>query len=547
MGIYLNTQTTWVLIIMLVTTAIQTVQATETETANILNNGTFDGNTNGWTLDGTATYDGNHYSGSDLNKTVRFSGANGGSVSQSIDLSNLSDESKNVVKIEGSITSYGCHNAGSSWCPHTGPANNLDPVNATITFTDGTQTEVLSYNYTSDYNDGVITTDYEINVDKEFDITITSLSYNVAGADTGDWSGQFGTIIDNLSLVLTLSDVVVAETIEEAEITPINASDSIIQQVIEPEVVETVQIGSLDATSIANTISTGVIDINPPEDLQIANLTSSISVLSDIRTEQMNMEIADVSLNNEMPTLIDTGAEVPVETDIPDMDLPEIDIDIEMPEINDIEIESVSEPETLEEIREELPAEVEETNMEEDLKENKNEQQEETPAENDEAVGENEESELSDDSTTEEKESEEKEESTEKEIKDEPTKSEDKVVKTKKTTKTEEKQSSESQNKDNKKSSDTKTTQEIKSDIVIQELDLPTIISFNKEYFANTYKDTIDLTTTEIDFYDGQDGFTNNQDYAKANSNFFNQYSNTNSEWDLVAKPSVIKIDSIRR
>ncbi len=536
---YCVIQTIWVLIIMLAITATQTVRATETETTNILSNGTFDGNTNGWTLDGTATYDGNHYSGSDLNKTVRFSGANGGSVSQSIDLSNLSDESKNVVKIEGSITSYGCNNEGSDWCTKTGTANNLDPVNATITFTDGTQTEILSYNYTSDYNDGVITTEYEINLDKEFDTTITSLSYNVAGADTGDWSGQFGTIIDNLSLVLTLSDVVVAEVIEEAEITQINASDDIIQPIIEPDVVETVQIGSLDATSIANTISTGVIDINPSEDMQIASLSSSISVISDIRAEEMHSDIADVGLNNEMPTLVNTGAEVPVETGIPENELPDIDVDIEIESMNE------PEPETLQEIREETPAELEEINMEEDLQENENEQQEETPAENDENAGENEEGDLSDDTTAEEK-SDEKEESSEKEVKEKPTKNEEKTVKTIKTVKSEKKEGSESENKGDKKSSATKTTPEIKSDIVIQELDLPTIISFNKEYFANTYKDTIDLTTTEMDFYDGQDGFSS-QDYTQANSAFFNQYSDTNSEWDLVAKPSVIKIDSFRR
>lgn len=536
---YCVIQTIWVLIIMLAITATQTVRATETETTNILSNGTFDGNTNGWTLDGTATYDGNHYSGSDLNKTVRFSGASGGSVTQSIDLSNLSDESKNVIKIEGSITSYGCNNEGSDWCTKTGTANNLDPVNATITFTDGTQTEILSYNYTSDYNDGVITTEYEINLDKEFDTTITSLSYNVAGADTGDWSGQFGTIIDNLSLVLTLSDVVVAEVIEEAEITQINASDDIIQPIIEPNVVETVQIGSLDATSIANTISTGVIDISPPEDMQIASLSSSISVISDIRAEEMHSDMADVGLNNEMPTLVNTGAEVPVETGIPENELPDIDVDIEIESMNE------PEPETLQEIREEVPAEIEEINMEEDLQENENEQQEETPAENDENAGENEEGDLSDDTTAEEK-SDEKEESSEKEVKEEPAKNEEKTVKTTKTAKSEKKEGSESENKGDKKSSATKTTLEIKSDIVIQELDLPTIISFNKEYFANTYKDTIDLTTTEMDFYDGQDGFSS-QDYTKANSAFFNQYSDTNSEWDLVAKPSVIKIDSFRR
>jgi len=534
---YLNIQTILVKIILLIILVSQTVRATETETTNILSNGTFDGNTNGWILDGTATYDGNHYSGSDLNKTVRFSGASGGSVSQSIDLSNLSDESKNVVKIEGSITSYGCNNEGSSWCTKTGTANNLDPVNATITFTDGSQTEVLSYNYTSDYNDGVITTEYEINLDKEFDTSITSLSYNVAGADTGDWSGKFGTIIDNLSLVLTLTDVVVAETIEEAEITQINASDSIIEQVLEPEIVETVQIGSLDATSIANTISTGVIDINPPEDMQIASLSSSISVISDIRSDEMISEISDIGINNEMPTLVDTGAEVPVETGIPESELPDIDVDIEIESMSD------PEPETLQEIREEVPAEIEEINMEEDLKENENEQQEEAPAENDEIAGENEESDLSDD-TTAEKESDQKEESTKKEVKTEIVKKQEKTVKTTKTAKSEKKEGSESQNKGDKKSSATKTTPEIKSDIVIQELDLPTIISFNKEYFANTYKDTIDLTQTQMEFYDGE-GF--NSDYTQANIKWSADFCQSDCWGNMVLSRPVVKIEQFRR
>jgi hypothetical protein len=93
----------------------------------------------------------------------------------------------------------------------------------------------------------------------------------VSGADTGNWTGQYGTIIDDLSLILTLSDVVIPETQITAEMTQITASESI-------KVEDTIQIGSLDATSITNTISTGVIDINPTEDMKLASL-SSISVI----------------------------------------------------------------------------------------------------------------------------------------------------------------------------------------------------------------------------------------------------------------------------
>ena len=558
--------------------ATQTVRATET--SNLLNNGSFDNQTEGWELDGTANYDGNNYG--EINKSVRFSGADGGSISQTIHLGNIDSEKKYVDKVHGSIVSIGCNNEGDLWCTTLGTANNLDPVNTTITFSTKTQSEVIIKNFTSDYNDGTITSTFTIDLDKDFHINETFVDVNVFGADTGNKAGQFGSIIDDLSLTLTLADVVVAQPIEVIEITPIETPVAI---VIVPEVI----IGGLDENSIVDTLSSGIIDINPPEDMQIANLTSSISVISDITTEQINMDMADVGHQNEMPVLVDVGADVPVDNDMPEMDMPDMNMpeiempDIQMPdslpEINDIQIESVNEiqnePETLQEIREEipeaieelpennieeLPAELEETNMEEDLKENQNEQQEETAIENEEVDGANEESELSDDSSTEEKEpepkeeiseneekeSEEKEETAEEEIKEEPSANEEKVVKTAKSSKSEKKQGSDSPKSSDKKSSVASTTPKIKSDIVVQELDLLTVVSFNKEYFEVKITDTLDLTTTEIDFYDGQDGF-NNQDYAKANSNFFDKYSNANSEWDLVSKRDVIKIEQFRR
>ena len=84
------------------------------------------------------------------------------------------------------------------------------------------------------------------------------------------------------------------------------------------------------------------------------------------------------------------------------------------------------------------------------------------------------------------------------------------------------------------------------SDVEVQTVDVPTIISFNKGYFENTYKDTIDLTTTEIDFYDKQDGF-NNQDYAQANSDFFNISSSSNGEWGVANSRPVITLEQFRR
>ncbi len=610
---------------MLVIIATQKVRATET--TNILNNGSFDNQTEGWELDGNVDYDGNNYG--DLNKSVRFSGSDGGSITQSIVLDSVAEENKEVSSISGSLISIGCNNEGNSWCNETGTANNLDPVNITMTLTDGTNSEVLTHNLTSDYNDGVITNNYSVDVINTFETANTSLTINYAGADTGNKTGQFGTIIDNLSLSLTLSEVIIAQQQEVVEISPIIAPEVIISPIVddivinpviiepvavepvaiepvpveivaiepiipEPVIVEVVQIGSLDATSIVNTLSSGIIDISPPEDVQIANLSPQISIISDIRTEQMNMELSEVGINNEMPTTVDIGADVSVDNNMPDVDMPEIEMpdltdmpviempDLEiasnMPEINDIQIESVNEiqnePETLQEIRdeipevleelpesiEELPAELEEVKMEEDLKENQNEQKEETTAQNEEADGKNEESELSDNSSTEEKEpeereelaeneekeSDEKEESAEGEIKEEPSANEEKVVNTAKSSKSEKKQGSDSPKSSDKKTSVTTVTPKIKSDIVVQKLDLLTVVSFNKEYFEVKITDTLDLTTTEIEFYDGQDGF-NNQDYSKANSDFFSWAGNSNGEWSVANSRPVITIEQFRR
>ena len=575
---------------MLVITATQTVRATET--SNLLNNGSFNNQTEGWELEGNVDYDGNNYG--DLNKSVRFSGSDGGSITQSIVLDSVAEENKEVDSISGSLISIGCNNEGSSWCTTTGTAFNLDPVNITMTLSDGTNSEVLTHNFTSNYNDGVITTKYSVDVTNSFETTNTSLTVNYAGADTGNKAGQFGTIIDNLSLSLTLSDVIIPSEPEIAEISPVVAPEVIVNPVVddivanpvdiqpivvepvviepvaieiapvepvvaEPVVIETVQIGSLDATSIVNTISSGIIDTNPPEDMQIANLSSQISVISDIRAEQMNMEIADVGINNEMPTNINAGADIPVDNNMPEIDMPTIEMPDNLPEINDIQIESVNEiknePETLQEIREELPTELEEINMEDDLKENQNEQKEETKAQNEEADGTNEESELSDDSRTEEKEPEPKEEisenedkeqeTAEEEIKEEPSVNEEKVVETVKSDKSEKKQGSDSTKSSDKKNSVSTVTPKIKSDIVVQKLDILTVVSFNKEYFEVKITDTLDLTKTEIDFYDGQ-GF-NDSAYTQNNTDFFAINCKSDCWGNIHVRTNAIKIDSFRR
>ena len=568
---FLSILTIWVVIILLAITAIQTTKAQET--SNVLNNGSFDGGTDGWILSGTASFDGKDYQNSQLSEMVRFSGSDGGAVAQSVTLGNINSDTKYISKVHGSIKSYGCNNSSGEWCNSTGTDNNLDPVNTTLTFNDGTQTEVLQYNFTSDYNDGIITSTFTINLEQDFNIDNTSISVNVFGADKGDGIGRLGSIIDDLSLTLTLADLVIAQQTQIAEITQITALAETTTVII-PEII----IGGLDATSIVDTLSTGVIDMQPPDNIEIANLSTAITGISNIQDMNMDMNVADISVANEMPIEIKATENMQeinqpeIEMNMPDIQMPDIEMpDLQMPdnlpEINDIQIESVNEPEpeTLQEMREEipennieeLPAELEQTDMEEDLKENQNEQQEETSTENEEVDGANEESELSDDSSTEEKEtkekvneekeSEEKEETAEEEIKEEPSANEEKVVKTAKSSKSEKKQGSESQNKNDKKTSVSIVTPKIESDIVVQELDLLTVVSFNKEYFEQTITDTLDLTQSEVDFYDGENGFNSDSAYAQNNIDFFTRNCQSDCWGNLHVRTNAVQIEQFRR
>jgi hypothetical protein len=480
---FLNTLTISVVIILLAITVV----AKATETSNVLSNGSFDGGTEGWELDGTAQYDGNTYSGSGLDKVVRFSGSEGGSVAQSVPLNNITSDNKYISEVHGSIKSYGCNNTATSYCTNEGNSLNLDPVNTTITFTDGTNNEVLNYDFTSNYNDGVITSTFTINLENDFNINNTTVNVNVFGADKGNGSVQLGSIIDNLSLTLTLANLAVIPEV-----------------VIPVAVIPTIQIGNLDSTSIADTISTGIIDIKPIEDMQI-----------------QGMNIADANHNHEMPVQEIQTINMPeLQVEMPDIQMPDLEMpDIEMPdnlpvEINNVEIEPVNEPEpeTLQEIREEIPVELEPEELKQEDTHEKDVKQE----------------------------NKEKEEG----VLKEPAKNEKAVTPTK-TTKVEKKRGSESPNKSVKKVLGTTVTPKIESNIIVKELDLLTVVSFNKQYFENTYKDIISLTTTEVAFYE-QDGF-NSTDYTKANTNFFSEYRNTNSEWDMVSKRDHIKIEQFRR
>ena len=470
--------------------------ALATDTQNILNNGSFDDTTNGWDLQGNVSYDGNTYSGG-ISKSVRFKNLEGGSIEQSINLSNIIEENKTITSITGTVVSIGCNNIGSKWCTEDGTVDNLDPVNITITLNDGTTTETLTHNYTSDYNDGVITTDYELNVESTFITNETQITVNYEGLDKGDWTqGKYGTIIDDLSVVLSLDDIIIAQPIEVPDIVQIETLTTTSQETIDD-------------------IQTGIIDITPNIDTTV-DLSNTVGALIDV-----DVQMPDVGLTNDITGTLDVGAEVNIEDiSIPVPDMP----DIEMPEIEMPDIEAVE------------PV-VEDIDIEENIN---NEEQETTEGALEENVAVDENSDISEPT-----ENKEKEQTKKNEVKTVIAKNEVKTEKTTKNEKNEKKTSSQSPNKADKKSSEGDSKAEITSDIVVQELDLPTIVSFNKEYFEQRITDTLDLTTTEVSFYE-PDGF-NSYDYAQANTNFFDKYSNANSEWDMVSKRDYFKIKSFRR
>ena len=423
----LNILTTWVLTIMLVITASPLAKAQEQEqTANILNNGSFSNETEGWELSGNVTYDGNNYG--QLNKSVRFNGIDGGLISQKIILS-TKDENKIINSIDGTFKSIGCNNKGSDWCTKTGTLDNLDTIDWLVRFEDGSQSEVLIFNFTSDYNHGTITQSFARELTKEFNTSNTNVEVIVSGFDTGGWAGQYGAIIDDLNIGLSLSEPVIIEE--------------------QPTIIE-----------------------------------EQLTVIDDIHTGIIEIPVVNTDMG-----LIDNT--------LPKIDM--VEIDVGLPVESDVEVV------------EDIPEEIKPIDMEEDLGlEPESEKEEEIQ-----------EIEIKIDN----------------EVKQENTQKNEKVVK---------KQAPESQNKGDKKVSATLDTPKIESDIVVQELDLPTIVSFNKQYFENKYKDVINLTTTEIDFYDGQDGF-NNQDYTQANTDFFNISSSSNGEWGMANQRHVVKVEQFRR
>lgn len=298
----------------------------ETTTDNLLTNKDFDSELNSWTIEDSdyIKFDSSCYNETGLCQSVRWSGDLGKTISQTI--SNL--ESNYIVKnVYVSFTALGCNNeATGAWCSE---GTDYDKVQTVIELSDGTSQENLYLEQTLDYNDG--TQDYSLST-QTLDTWLTNdltIDFSMTGIDTGNWSGQYGPIVDNINLQLGLEENV-----------PVVAQTTVVE---EPVVVveETKMIEGLD---LDTEIVTDVI-IDTPTQIDVASV--------------------------QLPDLPPVEIKIPETIDMPQ----EIEVVEEIQEINVEPIEDL-----VEEVVEQ-PEELKETSMEEDIKEIKNEPEQTAEAE----------------------------------------------------------------------------------------------------------------------------------------------------------------------
>ena len=324
----------WSLLILCVSTLVNQSQA-ETTSDNLLDNGDFStGDLSGWTVEDSdkIQYEGNCYNESGLCQSVRWSTDLGKTLSQTIeDLS----EGYDIDTIHLDFTALGCNNeATGAWCSE---GTDYDKVQAVIQLSNGTDTENLYLEQTLDYNDG--TKDYGLSTQTldAWTTDDTSINFSITGIDTGNWDGQFGPIVDNLSLYLTMTETPVPVVIEPiVEIKP-----EIIEPIVEikPEVIE------------------------PVEEVVVIEETTVIQGL-DLDTEIVTDVILDTPIETDI-TMNDLPSLPPVDIDLPDITEAPLEIDV-VEEIQEIQVEEVAE--VTEEVVEQ-PEELKEHDMEEDLAE----------------------------------------------------------------------------------------------------------------------------------------------------------------------------------
>ena len=268
-------------------------------TDNLLSNGNFSNQLNDWTVEDATKikHDANCYAGgtdaSGLCKSVRWSSNLGKTISQTI--SNL-DPGYDIDNINVSFTALGCNNEANSstWCTQ---GTDYDKVQATIELSYGETTETYVLEQILDYNDG--TQDYSLSTETLSDWTTdnTTIGFSITGIDTGNWSGWFAPIVDNINLNLTISETPVV-IIEPMVVEPLVVEPDI----VEPEVIENTVIEGLN---LETELITDVI-LDMPVELPETQLVS-------VELPEIDMPIEEVQIEIEEP-ITEGGGEVETET-----------------------------------------------------------------------------------------------------------------------------------------------------------------------------------------------------------------------------------------
>ena len=341
------------------------VSHAETTTSdNLLDNNTFDENTDGWTLsDSNVKRDANSYSDAGNSPTIRFKGQTS-TITQSVDTSAL-ETNKEITGVTVKYHGYGCGNTPNGWCTAGGD----DTIVTNVTFKNEAGTEVSSNTTAVPYEDGWTHHTFTKSINDTFLTGETGITFSLQGIDTGDSSGWLGPITDNYELLVTYQDYV-APVVEPIVVAPV------VETVVETVVIEPTMIGTIDlSTEVTLDLIQDVqimpeiptIELTP----EIGNMDVGIDMNMDIPTDMSidaPVEIASINMPISVPTVeiqvIEVAPQIEAVQEIQEIqELPEINIE------EPIEIES-------EIVEVETPEELKESDMQEDMEIAENDGQE---------------------------------------------------------------------------------------------------------------------------------------------------------------------------
>lgn len=336
--------------------------AAETTTDNLISNGNFSNGLQNWTVEDSTKikHDNNCYANgtdaSGLCKSVRWSSNLGKTISQTIE--NL-EQGYDIEQINLNFTALGCNNEANSstWCSQ---GTDYDKVQATIQLSNGANTETLYLEQTLDYNDGTQAYNLSTQTLDTWVTDNTSIDFSITGIDTGNWSGWYAPIVDNIGLSLSLTETVIPEPeVETIVETPVANAIVVAEE-------ENLIAGIDIETSVLNDVILDIPDIPELPTIEIVE----VAVIEEIPVAENLPELQTIDMQEPVAAEVNN---VPVISNIETID--EI---VEIEEIPDVE--QTATQDDAEEVVEE-PTELVETTMDEDLAEAEENEQKQTNTE----------------------------------------------------------------------------------------------------------------------------------------------------------------------